>query len=78
MTRKQYVAKMRQFQRNVAKYAKENGLPVPKSSDRVLTPRWGSVVTIGSHKGEMLTSYAQAWDIIEETLRGTTLLEGLK
>lgn len=78
MTRKQYVRKMMQVQRNIEKYAKENGLKPSKKSDRVGAPKWGTIIQIGSHKGERLSSYSQAWDIITETLKGTTFLEGIK
>ena len=78
MTRKQYVKKIRQFQRNAARHAKEYGLKAPKSADRIPTPKWGTIVPIGSHKGERLSSYAQTWDIISEMLKGTTLLEGIE
>lgn len=65
-----------QFQRIIAKHAKENGLKVPKTADRVNTPLWGTTVVIGFHKGEILTSYAQAWDIMKEVLSsGTTILD---
>lgn len=64
MTRKQYVRKMMQVQRTIYKYAKENGLKKAQKPDRVLTPNWGTIITVGSHKGERLCSYRQAWDII--------------
>ena len=69
---------MMQVQRNIDKYAKENGLKPGKRSDRVGTPHWGTIIQSGSHKGERLSSYGQSWDIITETLKGTTFLEGIK
>lgn len=75
MTRKQYVSKMRQFQRIIAKHAKETGLKVPKTVDRVNKPLWGQTILIGPHKGERLISYAQAWNTVEYALKGTSILE---
>lgn len=43
-----------------------------------LTPNWGAIIQIGSHKGERLISYSQAWDIIAEVSKGTMFLEGIK
>lgn len=77
MTRKQYVKRMRMFQRNVAKYAKENGLPVPKCADKVLVPKWGSEMADEHHKGEILTSYEQAWEVIRRTIENTPFIIGL-
>jgi hypothetical protein len=78
MTRKQYVKKMRQLQRNLNIYAKEHGMKISKTADRVRTPIWGTEIIIGSHKGEKLLSYAQSWDLISETLKGTPCMEGIQ
>ena len=41
------------------------------------TPKWGSVVEIGKHKGEKLQSYEQAWDIFWEVLKDTDCMKGI-
>lgn len=73
MTRKKYRRKMMQFQRSLTAWAKERGLVYSKNTDRVNTPNWGHVITVGPHKGEILRSYAQAWETIEYTFKGVTL-----
>lgn len=78
MTRKQYKRKMMQLQRNINKYAEEKSLPKSKNTDRVSTPNWGTIITIGSQKGEILTSYKQAWEIICETFSDTGFLCGIE
>lgn len=67
-----------QFQRNVDKYAKERGMKRCQKPDRVTIPNWGTEITVGSHKGEKLTSYAQCWDMICEGVKGTAFLNGIK
>lgn len=78
MTRKQYVKKIRQLQRNLNTYAKEHGMKPSKTADRVGTPKWGTRIEIGSLKGEILRSYAQSWQLISETLKGTPCMEGIQ
>lgn len=78
MTRKQYAKKMRQLQRNLNKYAKEHGMKISKTADRIGTPKWGSEIIIGSHKGEKITSYAQCWELMKELLTGTPCMEGIE
>lgn len=77
MTRKQYEKKVRQVQRNIARYAKENGCRRITRADRVNVPIWGSVIGAGSHAGETLRSYKQAWEMMSEALKGTNLLAGI-
>ena len=77
MTRNQYVKKMRQLQRNIARYAKETGGPRITRADRVLIPIWGTVIPCGKYEGQVLRSYRQAWDMMAEALRGTDLLAGI-
>lgn len=77
MTRKQYRKKVRQLQRNIARYAKETGGRRVTHADRVNIPIWGSVIPLGSHQGEVLRSYQQAWDSIADVMRGTDLLNGI-
>lgn len=67
ITRKQYRRKMMQFQRNLNKYAKEHGLAPSKHTDRVPTPHFGTVMLAGKYKGQVLSSYEQAWDIVRST-----------
>ena len=78
MTRKQYRRKMMQLFRNIKKYNKENGLSKFKNTDRVTTPIWGTVIMTGSQKGEILTSYNQAWKMICEILSDTGFICGIK
>ena len=77
MTRKQYKKKVRQLQRNIARYAKETGGRRITRADRVNCPIWGTVIGVGSHKGETLRSYKQAWEMMSEALKGTDLLAGI-
>lgn len=39
-------------------------------TDRIGTPKWGSVIPTGPHKGEVLRSYQQAWDTINAVING--------
>ena len=78
MTRKQYEKKMMQLQRNLNIFAKEHGMKISKTVDRVGTPKWGTIIEIGSHKGEILRSYQQSWEVISETLKGTPCMEGIQ
>ena len=77
MTKKQYEKKMRQVQRNLAKYAKENGYR-PFKADQINTPKWGAIITAGKHEGETLRTYQQAWDMISGFLRGTPAMNGIE
>lgn len=77
MTRKQYEKKVRQLQRNIARYAKETGGRRITRADRVNTPNFGTVIQAGKYEGQTLRSYAQAWDMMSEALKGTTLLDGI-
>ena len=78
MTKKQYEKKIRQVQRNLAKYSKENGFRPLKTADRIQIPHWGTVIVWGKHQGEILRTYQQAWDMVSETLRGTPAMEGIE
>ena len=78
MTRKQYTKKMRQLQHNIRVYGKAHGMGPYKSADRVAVPHWGVIITAGKHEGERLTSYAQAWDMVKDCLKGTNLLQGIE
>lgn len=73
MTRKQYRRKMMQLQRALGFWLKKNGHAYSKNTDRVNTPNWGCVITVGPHKGEILRSYAQTWDTIEYVFKGVDL-----
>lgn len=77
MTRKQYEKKVRHLQRNIARYAKMTGGRKITTADRVGIPLWGTVVAAGTHKGEILRSYAQAWSMLRDALKGTDLLDGI-
>ena len=77
MTRKQYAKKVRQLQRNIARYAKETGGQRIQTADRVRVPIWGSVIGVGKYEGQILRSYQQAWDMMADALRGTDLLNGI-
>lgn len=78
MTKKQYRGKMMQLQRNLDKIGKAAGMKHSNCTDRVAIPNWGVTITYGKHKGEILTSYEQAWDMISEFLQGTPSFEGIK
>lgn len=77
MTRKQYKRKVMRVYRNLREYAIENNLTIPKMTDRILTPNWGMVITCGKYKGEKIYSYAKAWDMISDTLKGTHAMNGI-
>lgn len=77
MTRKQYVKKVRQLQRNIAAYGKKTNGKKLASADRVNIPNWGYVIPAGSHAGEVLRTYQQSWDMVSECLKGTDLLNGI-
>lgn len=78
MTKKQYAKKVRQLQRNIARYAKETGGRKVTTADRVNTPIWGTVIGAGKYEGETLRSYKQAWDMMRDALKGTDLLAGIE
>ena len=78
MTKKQYEKKMRQLNRNLKKYAKENGYYKPFKEDQINTPSFGVVIGIGKHHGEILRTYQQAWDLVSEVLRGTPVMDGIE
>lgn len=78
MTRKQYRRKMMQLQRDFTAWAKKNGYEYSKNTDRVNTPNWGCVITVGPHKDEILRSYAQMWDTIEYIFKGVDLMNWRK
>lgn len=78
MTKKQYIKKTRQLQRNIARYAKATGGRPVRTADRVRVPNFGTRITAGKHEGEILRSYAQCWDMMREALRGTELLAGIQ
>ena len=77
MTRNQYEKKVRQLQRNIAKYAKETGGTRVARADRVNYPKFGMVIPIGKYEGQVLRSYQQAWEMMYEVLKGTNLLDGI-
>ncbi len=77
MTKKQYEKKVRQLQRNIARYAKETGGRRVARADRVNTPKFGMIVPTGKYEGQTLRSYKQAWDMMYEVLKGTDLLAGI-
>ena len=64
MTKKQYNRRMMELKRKIAK---ESGRK-HHHTDRKCTPVWGTVIKTGSHKGEILTSYQQAWEVISEII----------
>ena len=78
MTKKQYVKKVRQVQRNIARYAKETGGRSIHTADRVRIPSFGTIIPAGIHQGEVLRSYAQCWDMMSHALKGTDLLDGVQ
>jgi hypothetical protein len=39
-------------------------------TDRISVPKWGTVILIGSHKGEVLRNYEQAWNTIDAVING--------
>lgn len=77
MTRKQYEKKVRQLQRNIARYAKDTGGKRITRADRVNIPNFGTVIQIGKYEGKTLNSYKQAWDMMSDALKGTDLLDGI-
>lgn len=77
MTKKHYFKKVRQVQRNLARYARKNGDKVTWKAEKVNTPRWGETILVGKNKGEQLRSYQQAWDILWEILKGCDCMKGI-
>ena len=66
MTKKQYKRKAMEIFRA---FAKKNGGKF-HYTDRINTPKWGSIITIGPHKGKALRSYEQALDTINAIING--------
>lgn len=67
MTKKQY----KRNAMNVFRIFKAKYMPDKKMiTDRISTPKWGSVIPAGPHKGEVLRSYQQAWDSINAIING--------
>ncbi len=77
MTKKQYQKKVRQLQRNIARYAKQTGGKRITSADRVNTPKFGTVIPCGKYEGHTLRSYQQAWDMMYDVLKNTDLMVGI-
>ena len=77
MTRKQYRKKVRHLQRNIARFAKENGLSRITGADRVQIPNFGKVICSGRHEGQILRSYAQCWDMLSDALSGTVAMKDI-
>ena len=77
MTRKQYEKKVRQLQRNLYRYAKENGTKVTSKADIVGRPKFGTIISVGIHKGEVLKSYQQSWDILYFILKDCDCMKGI-
>lgn len=77
MTKKKYVSKVRQMQRNLARYAKENGCHKVTKAEEVNTPKWGEEILVGRHKGEILRSYQQAWDTLYDVLKDCDCMKGI-
>lgn len=67
MTKKQCKRRvMETFRTFKSKYAPDKKMV----TDRVNTPKWGTVIHSGPHKGEVLRSYQQAWDSINALING--------
>lgn len=67
MTKKQYKRHaMKAFRIFKVKYVPDKKM----ITDRIGTPKWGSVIPTGPHKGEVLISYQQAWDTINAVING--------
>lgn len=66
MTKKQY---RRRAMETFRAFAKKNGTKL-HYTDRIATPKWGAVITIGPHKGAILRSYEQALDTINAIING--------
>ena len=67
MTKKQYKRRaMEALRAFKVKYAPDKKIV----TDRIGTPKWGTVIPTGPHKGEVLRSYQQAWDIINAVING--------
>lgn len=75
MTKKQYRRKIMQVKRNIRKYGEGYR---PKITDRIITPKWGTNIVFGIHKGEKLTSYKQAWDVVAEVFEGTVFMKDIR
>lgn len=67
MTKKQY----KRYVMKTLRRLKVNYAPDKKMvTDRISTPKWGAVISIGPHKGEVLRSYEQAWNTINAIING--------
>lgn len=67
MTKKQYKRRVMESIRTFrSKYVFDGKI----ITDRISTPKWGSVISTGPHKGEALRSYQQAWDTINAVING--------
>ena len=40
------------------------------NTDRINTPKWGTVIPAGPNKDEVLRSYQQAWDTVNAIING--------
>lgn len=77
MTKKKYISKVRQMQRNLDRYAKDNGTHRISRADEVSIPKWGSVIGDGRHKGEIMRSYQQAWDTLWDILKDCDCMKNI-
>ena len=67
MTKKQYKRRAMESLRTFkSKYVPDKKM----ITDRIGTPKWGTVIPTGPHKGEVLRSYRQAWDSINAVING--------
>lgn len=67
MTKKQYKrCAMKALRTFKTKYVPDKKM----ITDRIGTPKWGSVILTGPHKDEVLRSYQQAWDTINAAING--------
>ncbi len=67
MTKKQYKRRMMESLRTFrSKYVPDGNM----ITDRINTPKWGTVIPTGPHEGEVLRSYQQAWDTINAVING--------
>ena len=67
MTKKQYKRCVMKVLRTLkTKYAPDKKM----ITDRISVPKWGTIISTGPHKGEVLRSYQQAWDTINAVING--------
>lgn len=71
MTKKQYKRRVMETLRAFNRIEVKSVTNKKMMTDRIVTPKWGAIISTGPHKGEILRSYEQAWNSINAIINGT-------